>query len=163
MEKDPFKRFGEVYARARESGLRLPDAVSLATVGDDGQPSLRMVLLKGFDDRGFVFYTNLKSRKGRELESNPSAALCFWWEPLDEQVRIEGKVEAVSSEEADAYFATRDRGSQLGAWASQQSRPLGSRTELINAVDEVTRMFSDREVPRPGPLDLASAAPRPSG
>jgi pyridoxamine 5'-phosphate oxidase len=149
MEKDPIARFGEVYGRAQKSGIDLPDAAGLATVGEDGKPSLRMVLLKGVDERGFVFYTNLESQKGREIELNPNVSLCFWWPPLKEQVRIDGQAELVSDTEADAYFATRDRLSQIGAWASRQSSELESIEQLMDDVDRVATEYENREVPRP--------------
>src|SRR3712207_3903561 len=121
---DPVERFAELLAAAQAVDRRLlpePTAMTLATAGPDGRPSALMVLLKGVDERGFVFYTNLDSRKGRDLRANPRAALCFHWPPLDVQVRVEGEASLVTDAEADAYFATRPRVSQLGAWASQQS------------------------------------------
>ena len=124
-------------------------AMTLATTTPDGRPSARAVLLKGLDERGFVFYTNLESRKSRELFGNPHAALCFLWKSLDRQVRIEGVVEMVGDEEADAYFASRPHDSRIGAWASDQSRPLASRAELERRVDEFSRRFGEGEVPRP--------------
>lgn len=124
-------------------------AMTLATTGPDGAPSARAVLLKGLDERGFVFYTNLDSRKSAELHANPQAALCFLWKSLNRQVRVEGTVEPVGDQEADAYFATRPRDSQIGAWASDQSRPLASRAELERRVDEFSRRFGEAAVPRP--------------
>ena len=124
-------------------------AMTLATTTPDGRPSARAVLLKGLDERGFVFYTNLESRKSTELFANPYAALCFLWKSLDRQVRVEGAVEQVDDEEADAYFASRPRDSQIGAWASDQSRPLASRAELERRVDEFESRFGAAEVPRP--------------
>jgi pyridoxamine 5'-phosphate oxidase len=124
-------------------------AVTLATTTSDGRPSARMVLLKGADERGFVFYTNLDSRKSKELLANPHAALCFMWKSLNRQVRVEGAVELVTDEEADAYFASRPRDSQIGAWASDQSQPLASRTELERRVEDYSRRFGEATVPRP--------------
>ncbi|HEX8213367.1 MAG TPA: pyridoxamine 5'-phosphate oxidase [Longimicrobium sp.] len=148
---EPFARFGELLARARaETEIREPTAMSVATVGEDGRPSLRMVLLKDFDERGFVFYTNLGSRKGRELKGNPSAALCFHWQPFEVQVRIEGRAEPVSDAEADAYYASRPRGSRVGAWASVQSTPLPSYDILVRRVEELdTRFGPTGDIPRP--------------
>jgi len=124
-------------------------AMSLATTTSEGRPSARMVLLKGLDKRGFVFYTNLDSRKSRELFANPHAALCFMWKSLNRQVRIEGIIELVGDDEADAYFASRPRDSQIGAWASDQSQPLASRTELERRVEEFSHRFCNTPVPRP--------------
>ena len=150
--RDPIDLFQEQLAEAR--GLppeRMPEptAFALATVGDDGQPSVRMLLLKEVDDRGFVFYTNLESRKGVELAKNRRAAMSFHWAPLERQVRIEGKVTPVGDEEADAYFATRPRASQIGAWASRQSRSMERAGDLDARVAEYERKFEGREVPRP--------------
>ena len=124
-------------------------AMILVTTTPDGRPSARAVLLKGLDERGYVFYTNLESRKSKELLANPHAALCFLWKSLNRQVRVEGFVELVADEEADAYFASRPRDSQIGAWASDQSQPLASRAELERRVDEFSRRFGEGEVPRP--------------
>lgn len=123
--------------------------MTLATVGSDGQPSARLVLLKAVDHRGFVFYTNLRSRKGRDLEANPRAALTFHWHPLEVQVRVEGRAERVSDADADAYFATRPRGSQLGAWASDQSDELARAADLDARFAEAERRFAGRDVSRP--------------
>jgi pyridoxamine 5'-phosphate oxidase len=149
---EPFDRFTTLLAAAREAGAeRLPEptAFALATVGAGGQPSVRILLLKGLDERGFVFYTNYESRKGTELLSHPLAAMCFHWQPLERQVRIEGRVARVSDDEADAYFASRPRGSQIGAWASRQSRPLERPDVLDERVREMETRFEGRDVPRP--------------
>ena len=146
---DPDALFDTWFAEARAAEPNDPDAMSLATATADGAPSVRIVLMKGHDKRGFVFYTNSLSRKGDELAANPRAALLFHWKSLRRQVRIEGPVAPVSDEEADAYFASRSRESQLGAWASDQSRPLASRT-LFEARYEMTVLDHEgRDVPRP--------------
>ena len=124
--------------------------MALATIENGGQPSVRIVLLKAFDERGFVFYTNFEGRKGRHLLAHPQAALCFYWPPIDIQVRIEGKVTKVSDAEADAYFATRERLSQIGAWASKQSKPLETPNALDERVAEYRKKFDGQTVPRPG-------------
>lgn len=147
--EDPFTRFARVFARARAADPLWADAATLATVGDGGRPSARVVLLKAFDARGFVFYTNLHSRKARELVAHPLAALCFHWPALQEQVRVEGTAEPVDPAEADAYFASRPRGSQLGAWASDQSSPIASREALEAQVAACEARFAGHEVPRP--------------
>ena len=146
---DPYALFAEWMAEATKSEPNDPNAMCLATATPDGRPSARMVLLKGHDPRGFVFYTNLESRKGGELAANPQAALCFHWKTLQRSVRVEGRVEAVTAEEADAYYASRSRGSRIGAWASRQSRPLEGRWALEKAVAEYTLKFGVGEVPRP--------------
>jgi pyridoxamine 5'-phosphate oxidase len=146
---DPYALFAEWMRAASESEPNDPNAMCLATTTADGYPSARMVLLKGTDERGFVFYTNLESRKGGELLSNPRAALCFHWKTLQRSVRVEGDVEQVSDAEADAYFASRARGSRIGAWASRQSRPLEGRWALEKAVAEYTLKFGLGEIPRP--------------
>jgi pyridoxamine 5'-phosphate oxidase len=148
MNDDPLDIFRDLFTRATESCVE-PDAMVLSTVDDDGRPSGRYVLLKAFDERGFVFYTNLESRKGRALAARPYASLCFYWQPIHKQVRIEGTIERVSDEEADAYFATRPRAFQIGAWASSQSAPLESRTLLEQRVEEATERFEGLVVPRP--------------
>jgi pyridoxamine 5'-phosphate oxidase len=141
--------------------LEAPEAMALATATPDGAPSVRMVLLKGFDERGLVFYSHRTSRKGRELEANPQAALLFHWRPLGRQVRIEGSVERVSADESDAYFATRSRDAQIGAVASRQSESLGSRSELDERLAAVRADLGEGPVPRPstwGGFLLAPAA-----
>jgi len=146
---DPIRRFLELYALAQKAYPKDPNSAVVATVGSDGRPSARMVLIKSVDDDGFVFYTNLESRKGRELKAHPVASLCFYWPLLEQQVRVEGQAQLVSNAEADAYFATRPRESQLGAWASRQSGPLASRAELERKYSELQRKFEGQPVPRP--------------
>lgn len=149
MASDPFALFDEWFAAARASEPNDPEGMALATADASGRPSVRMVLLKGHDSSGFVFYTNEESAKAEQLASNPRAALLFHWKSLRRQVRIEGRVERVSDAQADAYFATRARDSQLGAWASDQSRPLDSRATFERRFEEMKRKFDGREVPRP--------------
>ena len=150
MSEDPHALFTEWLAEAEQAEPNDPNAVALATVGADGRPSLRMVLLKGHSaEHGFTFYTNLDSRKGRELAAHPHVALLFHWKSLRRQVRIEGDVAAVSDAEADAYFATRSRASQLGAWASDQSRRLDSRATFETRYADMERRFTGQPVPRP--------------
>lgn len=149
---EPFLRFRDLLDQARAVGapaLPEPTAFTLATVGADGQPSARILLLKAVDERGFVFYTNHESRKGLELLAHPRAAMCFHWQPLERQVRVEGTTRPVTSEEADAYFASRARGSQLGAWASLQSRPIAAPGDLEARVAEMDARFGGGPVPRP--------------
>lgn len=148
-ETDPFELFGAWLAEAEKSEPNDANAMALATCTPEGRPSLRMVLLKGFDASGFVFYTNLESRKGRDLHGNPQAALLFHWKSLRRQVRIEGPALLVGDDEADAYFASRPRASQIGAWASKQSRPLSGRFELEKRVGEYAARFGLGKVPRP--------------
>jgi len=149
MADDPFALFDAWFAEARTSEPNDPEAMALATADADGRPSLRMVLLKGHDRQGFVFYTNLDSRKGTELAANPNASLLFHWKALRRQVRIDGPASAVSEAEADAYFATRGRDSRLGAWASDQSRPLPDRATFEARVDAMRDRFGAGDIPRP--------------
>jgi pyridoxamine 5'-phosphate oxidase len=149
MTADPLALFDEWYAEARLEELNDPEAMALATTDPAGRPSLRMVLLKGHDARGFVFYTNSRSRKGEELAANPRAALLFHWKALRRQVRIEGPVTQVRDAEADAYFATRSRESQLSAWASDQSRPMESRAALEKRYQSLLAEYEGRDIPRP--------------
>jgi pyridoxamine 5'-phosphate oxidase len=146
---DPFEHFRGWFAEAEKSEPNDPNAMAAASATADGRPSVRMVLLKEWDERGFVFYTNMESRKGDELNSNPVAALLFHWKSLRRQVRIEGAVEQVSDAEADAYYASRARLSRLGAWASEQSRPLPRRGALLRRVARFEATYLGREVPRP--------------
>ena len=146
---EPLDLFRKWMAEAEAREVNDPNAMGLATVDASGRPSLRMVLLKSADEAGFVFFTNLESRKGGELAANPFAALCLHWKSLRRQIRVEGKVEPVTPEEADAYFASRARASQIGAWASIQSRPLTGRFELEKRVGEFAAKFGLGKVPRP--------------
>jgi pyridoxamine 5'-phosphate oxidase len=146
---DPIAMFSELFEEARRLGTPEPDAMVLSTVDENGRPSGRYVLLKEVNQRGFVFYTNLESRKARALAANPYAALCFYWPLLDKQVRVEGTVERVSDAEADEYFESRPRESQIGAWASTQSAPLASREALDLRVQEARDRFEGRPVSRP--------------
>jgi pyridoxamine 5'-phosphate oxidase len=146
---DPFTLFAEWLADARRTEINDPNAMTLATIGLDGAPDARIVLLKGQDPRGLVFYTNYESRKGEELSSDPRATLVFHWKSLQRQIRVEGTVERVAPEEADAYFASRPRLSKVGAWASDQSRPLAERPELERRLAEAEARFPGDDVPRP--------------
>ena len=146
---DPFSLFQEWFAEARENEINDPEAMALATADTSGKPSVRMVLLKGHGPEGFVFYTNEQSDKGSQLAGNPKAALLFHWKSLRRQVRIEGRVERATDQEADAYFASRARESQLGAWASDQSRPLDSRETFQQRFEDVKRRFEGQDAPRP--------------
>lgn len=146
--KNPFDLFSLWFSDAQEHQGEA-NAVALATAGADGRPSVRMVLLKGYDKESFVFYTNLGSRKARQLAENPFAALCFYWRGLDRQIRIEGRMEKTGSDEADAYFATRERGSQIGAWASKQSQPLMAREDFLAEYARKEKEFAGKDIPRP--------------
>jgi pyridoxamine 5'-phosphate oxidase len=148
LDRDPLRQLGRWFEEAR-AVARAPEAMALATADADGSPSVRMVLLKDFDESGLVFYSNVTSRKGRELETNPRAALLLHWDPLGRQVRVEGRVERVSAEEAGAYFARRPRGAQIAAHASEQSTVLQGRDELERRVEAAEREFDGADVPRP--------------
>ena len=150
--QNPLSRFNRLFAQAEaidRAILPEPNAMSLATVGMNGNPSVRMVLMKGVDEDGFVFYTNLDGRKGRELRSRPAAAICFHWPVLEVQIRAEGTVTQVSDSDADEYFATRSRASQIGAWASIQSQPIERVNDLAERVAEYEAKFDGQPVPRP--------------
>lgn len=149
VDPNPIALFQRWFSEARSSGSRLPDAMTLATATSDGRPSARMVLLKQADEQGFVFYTNYRSKKARELDENPRAALVLYWVGLDRQVRIEGTVERISADESDAYFASRPRESQLGALASPQSDVIEGRNVLEKRYAQLDELYRDREVERP--------------
>lgn len=146
---EALKRFGALLDEASKIEMNEPTAMQLATADADGYPSVRTMLLKGFDERGFVFYTNRDSRKGQELKANPNASLCFFWRPIMRQVRIDGPVVPVSDAESDSYWATRPRESQLGAWASEQSRVIESRDVLERKLEECREHYRDQDIPRP--------------
>jgi len=149
LDEDPLRQFALWYAEAEAAGIAQPDAMALATVGPEGAPSVRMVLLKGHDERGFVFFTNHQSRKAVELAANPRAALAVHWQPPRRQVRAEGSVHRLSDADSAAYFATRARGSQLAAWASPQSRVVSSRAELDGLYETTAARFGSDEIPPP--------------
>jgi len=149
VDPNPIKQFGEWFAAAVSAGLKLPNAMTLATATPDGEPAARVVLLKDFDASGFVFYTNYDSRKGRELAANPRAALCFYWPELDRQVRISGSVTMTTHEESESYFHTRPLDSQFGAWVSSQSSVIQSREMLEEKMRELMREYAGGEVPLP--------------
>jgi pyridoxamine 5'-phosphate oxidase len=150
VSDNPIDQFREWFDQALEAEVEEPNAMTLATAGAGGQPSARVVLLKGLDERGFIFYTNYDSQKGTELAQNPKAALVFWWEPLERSVRIEGEAERLPPEESTEYFHSRPRGSQLGAWASPQSHVIDERDVLHENLDELQAKYDDGEdIPRP--------------
>lgn len=149
IQDNPFRQFEKWFAEAQASGIDEVNAMALATSTLSGKPSVRIVLLKGFDDRGFLFFTNYRSRKGEELLSNPWAGLTFFWKEIERQVRVEGKVSTVSREESVAYFRSRPRESQLGALCSAQSKPVGSRQEMLDRYRELEAMYREQEIPFP--------------
>jgi len=149
MNDEIIERFSQGFDQAVEAGIPEPTAMTLSTVGEDGRPAGRVVLLKGYDVEGFVFYTNTLSRKGDQLSANPHASLVFWWRENEQQVLIEGRAHPVTDQEADAYFASRPRGSQIGAWASKQSSELDSRQTLVDRVAELEAQYQGSEIPRP--------------
>lgn len=146
---DPFEQFRIWFDQALAAGLPEPNAMTISTVTSDGKPSARMVLLKDYDERGFVFYTNYESHKGQQLLQNPWGAITFWWAELERQVRIEGRVEQVSAIESDEYFHSRPRGSQLGAWVSAQSQVIDSREVLEDRLQQLEQEYKNKEIPRP--------------
>ena len=147
---DPIKLFGEWFEEAKKNEINDPNALALSTADKSGIPSVRMVLLKGFSDNGFVFYTNFNSKKSIELKENPNASLCFHWKSLLRQIRISGKISKVSDDEADKYYNTRSYGSKIGAWASNQSSILKNRDELYKSIEEYKKKYPDKnKVPRP--------------
>lgn len=149
VARDPTEQFRRWFEETLAADLHEPNAMIVATATPEGRPSARVVLLKGFDERGFVFYTNYEGRKAREMEENPRAALLFYWGELERQVRVEGTVARVSGEESDAYFATRPRGSRLGAWASEQSRVVGGREVLEDRLEKLEQEHEGSDIPRP--------------
>jgi pyridoxamine 5'-phosphate oxidase len=149
LDPDPIVQFHEWFQKVIDADLHEPNAMILATATAEGKPSARTVLLKGYDERGFVFYTNYEGRKAKEIEANPTCALLFYWGELERQVRIEGRASRLSGEESDAYFAGRPRGSRLGAWASEQSRPVEDRSVLEERVRALEAEYDGRRIPRP--------------
>ncbi len=149
VDKDPVLQFNQWMSQALEAGVEQPNAMTLATVSSNGRPSARIVLLKSVDEHGFVFFTNYKSRKSLDLEENTNAALVFWWLPLSRQVRVEGRVRRVDEASSDRYFRSRPRGSQIGAWVSDQSETVASRSVMERAFKEVEQTYEGKEVPRP--------------
>ena len=149
LDKNPFRQFARWFAEAQQAQPLLTEAMTVSTCGSDGIVSSRVCLLKDFDERGFVFYTNYNSRKGAQITENPRLSLCFFWATLERQVRVEGAAVKTTAEEADAYFATRPRGSQLGAWASNQSAVIPGRGDLDQRARDLEANYGDRPVPRP--------------
>ena len=149
INRDPFAQFNQWYGQARRTGLPLPNSFALATVTPDGKPDARMLLLKGVDEKGFVFFTNYESRKANEIAKNPNATMVFHWNELFRQIRIEGRLEKVSAEESDAYFQSRVRGSRIGAWASRQSSVIADREELEAQVKEIELRYKGQHIPCP--------------
>ena len=146
---DPFKLFGEWFNKAKETEINDPNALALATADKNGAPSVRMVLLKDFSEKGFVFYTNLESKKSGDIKNNPNASMCFHWKSLLRQIRIVGTISSVSNQEADNYYNSRAYGSRIGAWASKQSKPIVGRPELETKMTEMRSNFSEQSVPKP--------------
>ena len=149
LDKNPFVQFGRWFEEARQRIAELPESMTVSTCGQNGVVTSRVCLLKGFDEHGFVFYTNYNSRKGAQITENPRVSLCFFWAVLDRQVRIEGAVVKTTESESDAYFATRPRGSQIGAWASSQSSVIPGRGDLDGRFAEIENTYRERQIPRP--------------
>lgn len=149
VDRDPIRQFQAWFEQATEAGIAEPHAATVATATLDGRPSARIVLIRGFDERGFVFFTNYESRKGREIDANPFASICFFWQPLERQVRIEGAVVRATEAESDEYFRGRPTGSKLGAWVSEQSEVVAGREALEAELEAIKRRFPDGEIPRP--------------
>ena len=149
LEKSPFRQFARWFDEAKQRQPQLPEAMTVSTCGEDGVVSSRTALLKSFDEHGFVFFTNYNSRKGRQLSENARCSLCFFWPVLDRQIRVEGVAVKTTSEESDAYFASRPRGSQLGAWASNQSSVIAGRGDLDARFAELETLYKERQIPRP--------------
>lgn len=149
LDHNPFRQFNNWFQAAADGGLHEPNAMSLATVSKQGTPSLRTVLLKVWDENGFVFFTNHSSRKAQDIATNPNVALLFYWAPLNRQIRIEGKAQKITTMESLKYFVTRPRGSQLGAWSSEQSSAISSRAMLLAKLSEIKQRFQDGEIPLP--------------
>jgi pyridoxamine 5'-phosphate oxidase len=149
LSSDPFSQFEKWFAQVQNGGVSMPNAMSLATVSADGQPSIRTVLLKYFDQEGFVFYTNYESRKAQEIDQNPKVALLFFWKELERQIKITGTVDKISTTESVKYFLSRPKGSQIGAWVSNQSSVITSRQLLMSKFEELKRKFQDKQVPLP--------------
>ncbi|MFN0117367.1 MAG: pyridoxamine 5'-phosphate oxidase [Elusimicrobiota bacterium] len=143
------KKFKDIYSKAQKCGLKEPTAVTLSTCSSQAKPSIRTVLLKSFDENGFIFFTNKESRKGSQLKENPYAAMCFYWQPLEKQVIVEGVVKEISSQESDEYFQSRPINSQIGAWASKQSRSLQSRSQFVSEILKLKMKFLGKPIPRP--------------
>jgi pyridoxamine 5'-phosphate oxidase len=149
VHPDPFVQFRAWFDAALKADFEEPNAMTLSTVASSGKPSSRMVLLKSYDEQGFVFFTNYNSQKGQELAQNPRAALLFWWDKMDRQIQVEGEVEKISEQESSEYFNSRPRGSQLGAWVSNQSAVIAGREVLVNRIEQLSKEYEGREIPRP--------------
>lgn len=149
LDPDPFAQFAKWFEEAKAAIKDLPEGMMLATASHEGEVSVRAVLLKGFDQHGFVFFTNYNSRKGAQIHDNPRAALAFWWPSMERQVRIEGAICRTTEEESDAYFSSRPRGSQIGAWASEQGKVIAGRGDLDARFEELSATYRDRPIPRP--------------